>query len=131
MRIFWRTLNALMGLLFIFSAALQVNDPQPVRWIALYLAAALPCWLALRRTPHWAWPGTIGLIGLAWLSSYVQRGAWTVPLTDAFATWKMQNEQMLEKREMTGLLIVVGWMAILTAVSWWGRRPRPAAPRLS
>ena len=36
-----RIFAALAALLFAYSAALQLNDPDPVRWIALYGTAAV------------------------------------------------------------------------------------------
>lgn len=125
----WRVLNVLMALLFVFAATLQYNDPEPLRWIAIYLAAAVPCVMALRRMPSWILPATIGVISVVWETFYVRSGAWSVPLTEAFSTWKMQNQAMLEKREMTGLLLVNGWMLVLViaAVRARRRRRRPVA----
>jgi Ca2+/Na+ antiporter len=38
--------NILFGLLFLISAGLQYNDPDPYVWIPIYLYAAILCWLA-------------------------------------------------------------------------------------
>ena len=35
--------NGIMAAMFLLSAVLQYNDPDPLRWIALYAAAALAC----------------------------------------------------------------------------------------
>ncbi len=40
--------NMVFCLLFIFSAALQYNDPDPYVWMPIYLYGAALCWLALR-----------------------------------------------------------------------------------
>jgi hypothetical protein len=122
MRGVWIVLNGLMGMLFLFSAALQYNDPDPLRWALIYVAAAIPCFWAFWRMPSWIMPAAILTISLGWVTFYVQRDAWSVPLTEAFATWKMQNQQMLEKREMTGLLIVIGWMTVLVVAAVLARR---------
>jgi transmembrane protein TMEM220 len=36
-----RFLDLTMALLFAFAAALQFNDPDPIRWIAIYGAACV------------------------------------------------------------------------------------------
>jgi len=38
--------NILFGLLFLISAGLQYNDPDPYIWIPIYLYATILCWLA-------------------------------------------------------------------------------------
>ena len=42
-----KVFNLIFCLLFIFSAALQYNDPDPLRWMLLYAAA---CGVSLVRT---------------------------------------------------------------------------------
>lgn len=118
----WRILNGSMAALFVFAAVLQYNDPQPLRWALIYLAAAVPCFMAIRRTPSWIVPAAILVCSAVWETFYVRSGAWSVPLTEAFSTWKMQNQQMLEKREMTGLLVVIGWMTVLVVADVMARR---------
>ena len=38
--------NILFGLLFLISAGLQYNDPDPYIWMPIYLYATILCWLA-------------------------------------------------------------------------------------
>src|SRR5215213_11000596 len=65
----FRAANAVMALLFVFAAAVQYNDPDPLRWVALYLAAAAACVLALlQRLPRWI-PVVVGLVALAWAAT--------------------------------------------------------------
>jgi hypothetical protein len=45
-----------MLLLFTLGAAVQVNDPDPVRWIAVYALAAAARLLSLLRRLHWTLP---------------------------------------------------------------------------
>jgi hypothetical protein len=46
-----RAAGGLFAILFTWSAWLQLNDPDPARWVAMYMSAAL---VALRapRFPH-------------------------------------------------------------------------------
>ncbi|MEO7822999.1 MAG: transmembrane 220 family protein, partial [Gemmatimonadaceae bacterium] len=44
-----------MLLMFVFSTAVQLNDPDPLAWMAIYAAAAAVCGLEIRRRgPVWA-----------------------------------------------------------------------------
>jgi hypothetical protein len=40
----WTVANWIMLALFAFSAVLQLNDPDPIAWVAVYAAAAAVCW---------------------------------------------------------------------------------------
>ena len=43
-----KVLNILFIVLFVLSAALQYNDPDPLIWMPIYLYGALLCYLAIR-----------------------------------------------------------------------------------
>lgn len=46
--------NFLLAALFLVSAGLQLNDPDPIFWTALYLAVALICiFAAFGKYNHW------------------------------------------------------------------------------
>lgn len=40
--------NIIFCVLFVFSAALQYNDPDPYLWIPIYMYGAVLCWLAVK-----------------------------------------------------------------------------------
>jgi hypothetical protein len=44
-----KILNVFFIVIFILSAAVQYNDPDPYIWMPLYLYGAFICWLALKR----------------------------------------------------------------------------------
>lgn len=44
-----RIFNIVAAILFLLSAGLQYNDPDPYLWIPIYLYGAVLCWLAFRR----------------------------------------------------------------------------------
>ncbi len=117
-----RIANGLMAALFLFAAALQYNDEDMLRWIAIYLAAAACCLAALRgKLKGWV-PVGVAVISVVWSAIYASRGAAGMPVGEMFAEWEMKNQQIVEEREMFGLLIVAGWMIVL-AVS---ARRKPA-----
>ena len=51
----FRITSIVMGVLFVLSALVQLNDPDPLRWIVLYVvAAALPFAAAsITLSPRW------------------------------------------------------------------------------
>lgn len=43
-----KALNIFFIILFVFSAAVQYNDPDPYVWVPLYLYGAWLCWQSMR-----------------------------------------------------------------------------------
>ena len=99
-------------LAFAAMAALQLNDPDPVRWIAIYAAAALVSIAsALRRAPPALHLG-LGAVAVAWAALLLPTIVREAALTGSEI-----------EREFGGLLLVALGMAQL-------RRDarRPAGP---
>ena len=123
-RLVWTSVNVLMALLFAFAVVVQVNDPDPVAWMALYGAATVVCVLEVRRkAPWWASCG-VGVIALIWAVTIAPRVLGVVPFASMFEEFEMKNVGVEESREMYGLLLVALWML---AVEWAGMRRRRAS----
>ena len=118
-----KALNSLMTAAFVFSVVVQYNDPDPIRWMLIYGAAAAACILSLRGKLRWTVPAAIGLVALVWAGSIAPRVIGQVRFADMFQSFEMKDPMVEEAREMGGLLIVWAWMAVLVAVS------RKAKPR--
>jgi hypothetical protein len=108
-----------MGLLFAVAVAVQYNDPDPARWMALYGAAFLVTLIAARRgsgpTVAAACVGAVALVwGLYWA---ISSGAALTLYEHMFDAWEMKNASIEEAREASGLFIVAIWMAIVAAHS--------------
>lgn len=114
-------LNALLALLFLLGAAVQYNDPDPARWIAIYLAAAIVSALAAIGRPSRVAAMVVGGVALVWALTLVPRAWGNVRAPELVQAWEMKDERVEEGREMYGLLIIVAAMAI-AAVS--GRATR-------
>jgi hypothetical protein len=111
-----------MALLFLLGAAVQYNDPDPLRWIAIYAAAAVACALgAARRLPRWL-PIVTGATALISAVTLAPGAFPNVRIPEMFAAWEMANTRIEEAREMYGLLLIAIYMGVLALT-----RPKPAA----
>jgi hypothetical protein len=99
--------------MFIVSVVVQVNDPDPLKWIAIYSAAALACLLSLAGRLPWQLAVLTGLVAVAWAFTIAPRVIGEVPFLDMFGDFEMRDIGVEESREMYGLLIIAGWMAAL------------------
>jgi hypothetical protein len=110
---FLRAANGLFALMYLFSAAVQYNDPDPLRWMAMYLAGAATCvaW-ELRKMPRVV-PIAVGLVAFAWSAWTLANVHLTAPVGEALSDWHMHAGGSEELREGLGLAIVVAWMAVL------------------
>jgi hypothetical protein len=111
----FRTANAFMAMLFVLATVVQYNDPDPLRWMALYGAAAvLSAWSAARPRAVSSWaPALLGLVALTWGALLGLGVAGQVRFADLFRSWHMEQERVEEAREAIGLFIVAAWMAVL------------------
>lgn len=137
-----RFLNPIMAALFLLSAAVQFNDPDPIQWIAIYTAAALACILATGvawkvRGPHGierapgnvrakvrllsAFTGIAAFIWAAFLLPEAFRHQAPLSLPLVFGSAEMMNERVELVREIGGLSIVAFWMLVV----FFGSRERP------
>jgi hypothetical protein len=122
-RHFWTVANGIMLLMFLFSAAVQFNDPDPLVWIGIYGVAAAVCGLEIRRrTPALA-PAAVALIAFVWAGTLYLR-AHDVPVSSLFAQWEMRDIRVEEAREMYGLAIVGVWMIVIAIVRTMRARTR-------
>jgi len=106
-----------MALLFAYAAFLQFNDPDPLVWIAMYGAAALPCLAAAAGRPApWPVPALVAAIAAVWAIWLATIVFGDQPTTDMFPDqettgWVIVDAE--EGREMGGLAIVaVGMLAL-------------------
>ena len=116
----WRIADGVFLLLFAFSVVVQVNDPDPLRWIAIYGAAAVACLVSGQL--HWFFPAGVGLIALAWAATLAPGLIGKVPFLSMFEEFEMKNIGVEESREMYGLFLVAGWMAVLAHRAFWRQR---------
>ena len=112
-------LNSLFLLAYLLSAAVQFNDPDPWRWVAVYLAAAAMCiaWFR-RRLPRW-YAALLLVASLVWIGTLLPAVVGKVSPQALFESLSMQSRSVEEAREIGGLLLVALWSGALV------RRIRP------
>ena len=97
-----RLFAAVAALVFAYSAAVQVNDPDPVRWLLLYGTASSVCALhAVTRVPRWV-PWTLAAVAIGWAATILPSVAASADFTG--------NEG---ERELAGLLLVAAAGVVL------------------
>ncbi|MCC5943144.1 MAG: transmembrane 220 family protein [Balneolaceae bacterium] len=107
-----RYINYFFTVLFIFSAVVQYNDPDPIRWITIYMAAALFCILFSLQRLTWKPAAILSAVALFW-------AIFTIPeLSVSGFRHMLSDVHMMEQgteaaREFLGLLIVTGWIGVL------------------
>lgn len=110
--------NITFCVLFVISAALQYNDPDPWLWIPLYLYGALLCWLVFRGKYHpRAYLAGIAVYGIYALYKLFEKdGAWDW-LTkhhaeNIAASMKAETPWIEDTREFFGLVILIAVLLI-------------------
>jgi hypothetical protein len=105
--------NLLFCILFIISAALQYNDPDPYVWVPIYMYGAVLCWLAFRVKfyPKAYLSGiviyTVYALGLFFWKNGVWDWMTQHHAEDIAATMKAEKPWIEKTREFFGLLILV------------------------
>ena len=101
-----------IGVLLVFAAVVQYNDPDPYAWLVLYLAAAGVSFAALWFPDLWKIPAVVAVGAFVWAATLVP----TVMQTSfpaLFQSWEMMSREMEEGREFLGLLSVASWTTYL------------------
>lgn len=121
----FRLAAAVMTALFVVSAALQWNDPDPAYWIAIYGVSALLAARAAQRqlpfVPNVAALVVFALLALRALPDLL--GA----RSSAFTQWEMRDAGAEAAREAGGLWICALWSGLQTAFAFRAR-PRSEPP---
>ena len=114
-----------MGVLLIFGAAVQYNDPDPYSWAALYLAAAGVSFAALWLPEASKMPASVAAVAFIWAATLAPAVTRT-SFPDLFQSWEMMSTEMEEGREFLGLLLIAAWTAYL---AHRGRKARQRGAR--
>ena len=114
MNVYLRRVNWVMCPLFFVATVVQLNDPDPARWMAIYgVAFALCVTLVVRGRVPIAAPALVAAVAIGWGLAIMLGGPVAAQYSHMFDAWKMTSASVEEAREATGVLIVGGWMAVI------------------
>lgn len=111
----FRYASWVMAVLFAVCVLLQLNDPDPVRWMAIYGAAmVVSAALPVKRA---AWPAgvVVGLAALVWAVVLTMHVWGVIHIGDL---WKKMSEKggaVEEGREAGGMWIEAVWLLAASA----------------
>lgn len=129
MRWVWRGVNGVVTSVFLFCVVVQHNDPDPVRWMAIYAAAALCCTLELIGRLRWPLPALVAVVALIWAGIWARGVVGQVDWGHAFSSASMSGDVKEEEaRELGGLLIVAVWCGALTVGTLTRKRYQHPSP---
>jgi len=110
----FRRTNFGMSLLFLFASAFQINSPNALQWITMYLLASIACFLAFRGTLAWPVPASVGLVALVWAATLYPFLVGKRKSLNMLNTFHLTNPEVEEVRKVVGLVLVLSWMTYLT-----------------
>lgn len=117
--------NLIFCFLFIVSAALQWNDPDPYLWMPIYLFGAAACWLAFRNKfyPKVYVVGSLLFVGYAVYLFVTKDGVldWMTQhnAENIAETMKAEKPWIEDTREFFGLAILIG---VLMINYWYAKK---------
>lgn len=121
-----KVLNVFFIIIFILSAALQYNDPDPYIWMPIYLYGAFLCYQALRKNyvPGLFILGLVVYLGYAVYLFFDKQGVlnWANEhnAESITQTMKATKPWIEETREFGGLLILT--IALVINMLWLGKK---------
>ncbi len=122
----FRIASAGFALLFAFGAFVQWNDPDPLRWMAAYVAAAALSAAAVQGRMFVAPTALLLAVSVIWVTLWAP--AFRYSSLDALQSFDMSNLQEEEVREAWGLVLLAAWTAVLLFFALRQRQRRDQEP---
>lgn len=122
----FRVASAGFALLFAFGAFVQWNDPDPLRWMAVYTAAAALSAAAVQGRMFVAPTALLLVVSVVW--GVLWAPAFRYSSLAALQSFDMSNLQEEEVREAWGLVLLATWSAVLLFFALRQRQRRHQEP---
>jgi len=104
-----------MAALLAVCVALQYNDPDPIRWMAMYGAAMVVSALLPSKKPLVPVGYVVAAVALVW-SAYLLYGVWgRMEVADLVEKMSEKGGAVEEGRESGGLAIAGFWLVFASA----------------
>lgn len=110
-----RIFNTLFLLAFLLSAAVQINDPDAMPWIIIYLAGSALCVFAYGDGRVRLPAILLLIVCLTWIGVLLP-SLGPVSLDEILSSVSMQTREAEEAREIGGLALVALWACVLAVV---------------
>lgn len=110
-----KLLCLLMLLVFLLAAGVQLNDPDPAKWIVIYLLSAVCCLGFLFGRGISALSMLVAIVALIWSMSLMPSVVGEVSMKEIFDSITMKNQSVEEAREIGGLLLISLWNFFLAS----------------
>ena len=120
-----RIVNLIFAALFIFGAIVQFNDPDPLAWVAIYLAAAGACLWSIRHPKNHFPAMAVAIVSVVWAGLLAPKVFGVTGFGEMFESWEMKDMSVEYSREMYGLVFIALWMITL-AIRAFRMRVTPA-----
>lgn len=115
----FRIASYVMGALLVFCVALQYNDPDPIRWMAMYGAAAIVALLLPAKKQLVPAGYLVAAVALVW-GAYLLYDVWgRMEVPDLINKMSEKGGAVEEGRESGGLAIAAVWLVF---ASWFRSR---------
>jgi Transmembrane family 220, helix len=121
----FRYLCLAFAVIFLVFAALQLNDPDPIRWLAVYGAAALASAAIVSRPKTWPFAVLVAAVAAIWCGQLLGQVVGVVGVGEFMDKMSAKGGAVEKAREAGGLAIVSLWLA--TAATIAKKRSKPSA----
>ena len=101
-----RVLHGALAVLFVLGAVVQLNDPDPLRWVVIYLAAAAVALVGRQRRMVAA---GVAVAATVWAISIAAGGLGPLDLAALFGDATMKTAGVEAWREMLGLGLIAAY----------------------
>ena len=104
-----------MAVLFLYSIAVQYNDPDALLWMLIYSVGLVLTILHLyeKASPALLLASLLGICGVTYLTLSIQ----DVELDNLFSSWNMRDRGVVQVGEAIGVLIQSLWLAYLVVAN--------------
>jgi len=107
-----RVFDGLFAATFILSAAVQYNDPDPIRWIVIYLAATFAAAAPPGSRIGFFLAAVSGIAATIWALMVLPEAAAVTSMGDVVASMSPDRPETEAAREFGGLMLIVVWSVI-------------------
>lgn len=106
-------LNIVFLIAYTLSAAVQLNDPDPIAWIAIYLSAAGLCGLQYLNRLKRIYIIPVLALSAIWMLLLIPGFIGQVQVLQLFESISMKSSEVELAREAGGLAFIVVWLSVL------------------